>query len=133
MGSLDLDHDGRLTNAELKQGIANSGIKHLGSELEKVMLSLDTDGSGSIDYSEFLAAAIDKKVYLQDDVCWSAFHVFDRNGDGHISVQELQQVLASGDVETAMGSKAVQQLLKDIDTDGNGTIEFSEFMAMMRQ
>ena len=29
---------------------------------------------------------------MKEDVCWAAFRVFDRNGDGHISKEELKQV-----------------------------------------
>ena len=72
---------------------------------------VDADGSGVIDYTEFLAATLDRHVsfnravtpcyvcsdwchrqqYMKEDVCWAAFRVFDRNGDGHISTQELKQ------------------------------------------
>ena len=30
---------------------------------------------------------------MKEDVCWAAFRVFDRNGDGHISKDELKQAL----------------------------------------
>ena len=31
----------------------------------------DTDGSGVIDYTEFLAATLDKKVYVQVGIFWT--------------------------------------------------------------
>ena len=37
---------------------------------------------------------------MKEDVCWAAFRVFDRNGDGHISTQELKQA-RNGDPEAS--------------------------------
>ncbi len=52
------------------------------TDLEELMKDIDSDGSGSIDYTEFIAATVDKKVYIQEDVCWAAFRVFDLDGNG---------------------------------------------------
>merc|ERR1712190_392763 len=92
---MHLDHngDGLLTVAELKEGLAQAGLKEIPEDLQQIMKDVDSDGSGVIDYTEFLAATLDKRLYLQEDVCWAAFRLFDRNGDGHISKEELQAVL----------------------------------------
>ena len=52
-----------------------------------------------IDYTEFLAATLSRKQYMQEDIVWSAFRVFDLDGDGQITREELAQVL-SGDAVT---------------------------------
>ncbi|CAE8598437.1 unnamed protein product, partial [Polarella glacialis] len=93
---------------------------------------IDSDGSGVIDYTEFLAATLDKKAYMQEDVCWSAFRVFDRNGDGTISQDELKMVLNGGDLTSVVGAKAIADLLMEIDGNGDGVIDFQEFLTMMR-
>ena len=58
-----------------------------------------------------------------------SFSLFDRDGDGCITGQEL------GDVMKSMGQhptqSEVQDMINEHDADGNGTIEFPEFMAMM--
>merc|ERR1712046_90543 len=91
--SLDKNGDGCLTVQEMKDGIAKAGLKEIPADLQQIMQDIDSDGSGQIDYTEFLAATLDKRMYLQEDVCWSAFRLFDRNGDGKISQEELKQVL----------------------------------------
>ena len=45
-----------------------------------------------IEYTEFLAAAMERKLYIQRDVCWNAFQVFDLNSDGVITKEELHKV-----------------------------------------
>jgi len=130
---LDKNGDGLLTPAELKDGLAKAGLKEIPPDLQAILEDVDSDGSGVIDYTEFLAATLDKRQYLQEDVCWSAFRLFDRNGDGKISKEELQAVLGDKGVEDALGTKQIAELLKEVDGNGDGVIDFQEFMDMMRK
>eukprot|EP00440_Ansanella_granifera_P010948 gb/GFBE01011872.1/.p1 GENE.gb/GFBE01011872.1/~~gb/GFBE01011872.1/.p1 ORF type:complete len:500 (+),score=152.57 gb/GFBE01011872.1/:1-1500(+) len=129
---IDGNGDGFLTVNELKEGLAKCGLKEIPPDLQQIMQEVDSDGSGMIDYTEFLAATLDKRMYIQEDVCWSAFRVFDRNQDGKISREELQNVLCSNDVEKVIGAKAVADLMNEVDGNGDGHIDFQEFMEMMR-
>jgi calcium-dependent protein kinase len=130
--SLDKNGDGLLTQLELKEGLTKAGLKEIPADLQAILEDVDSDGSGVIDYTEFLAATVDKRAYLQEDVCWSAFRVFDRNGDGNISQKELAQVLASDEVEGALGAQAIAELMQEVDCNGDGNIDFQEFMQMMK-
>mmetsp|Transcript_64545 Transcript_64545/g.163579 ORF Transcript_64545/g.163579 Transcript_64545/m.163579 type:complete len:505 (+) Transcript_64545:102-1616(+) len=130
--ALDGNGDGLLTAAEMKDGLAKAGLKEIPVDLQQILEDVDSDGSGVIDYTEFLAATLDKRAYQQEDVCWSAFRLFDKNGDGKISPQELKQVLENDAVEEIAGAKAIAELMKEIDGNGDGVIDFQEFMQMMK-
>lgn len=130
--ALDENGDGLLTAAELKAGLEKGGLKdNIPGDLQEIMKSIDADGSGVIDYTEFLAATLDRKHFIEEDACWQAFRVFDRDGNGTISQKELAEVLASDDVAGKF-HKDLADLMKMVDTNGDGEIDFQEFMQMMR-
>ena len=55
--------------------------------------SADTDGSGEINYTEFLAATIDKNVFMRESYLKIAFDMFDKDGSGKIDNQEILALL----------------------------------------
>lgn len=62
--------------------------------MEKLFLYLDTNDNDAIDYSEFVAAAIDRKKALSDEKIKMCFKMFDNNNDGSISLKEFKTVLS---------------------------------------
>lgn len=128
---LDNNGDGLLTAQEIKEGLGKAGFEEIPPDLQQIMEEVDSDGNGMIDYTEFLAATLDRKTYLQEDVCWAAFRIFDRDGDGKISKSEIINVLGDGDVRS-LQMRDIVELMNDIDGNGDGEIDFKEFMDMMR-
>ena len=57
-----------------------------------------------------------------------ALEVADVNGDGGIDLEELQKVLLAKDRYT---EDAVASIYKSLDADGNGEIDFDEFVTVM--
>merc|ERR1712008_331372 len=101
------------------EGLAKAGLKDVPPDLQQILQGVDSDGSGVIDYTEFLAATLDKRAYLQQELCWAAFLLFDKNGDGKISKEELNEVLQSGDADDA-AARSMADLMAEVDQNSDG-------------
>lgn len=62
----DKNNDGVLSIDEIRQALDHMEGGQT-KELEQILTSIDTDGSGTINYTEFLAATIDKSIYLKEE------------------------------------------------------------------
>jgi len=129
--AIDTNSDGHISREELEQAMMTlpSGETQAipFGKVKSVFESVDTDGSGLIDYSEFCAAAIKDGAVQCEKAMKAAFRVFDMDGDGHISKAELGHVLASQSEDLG----EIDRLLDPWDADGDGQLSFDEFRAMV--
>ncbi|CAL9052493.1 calmodulin-like [Musa acuminata AAA Group] len=58
-----------------------------------------------------------------------AFCLFDKDGDGCITLEELGTVIKSLGQDPS--EEELQEMIREVDSDGNGTIEFGEFLNLM--
>ncbi|XP_065827890.1 calmodulin-like [Oscarella lobularis] len=58
-----------------------------------------------------------------------AFSLFDKNNDGNITTEELKTVLKA--LGHYPNEAELEAMVEEVDADGNGTIEFEEFLVMM--
>jgi len=119
--ALDKDNNGTITLNELKDVLEKDF--HVDSfEAEKLFSSIDANNDGEICYSEFLAAALQDRCRLHEDILRNAFKRFDVDGDGHITLDNLRAVI--GD---SFDGHDVAQLMVEADTKGDGRISYEEF------
>ena len=58
-----------------------------------------------------------------------AFSLFDKDGDGTITIDELSIVMKS--IGQSSSREAVKEMIGDIDDDDDGEVNFEEFMKLM--
>jgi len=120
--ALDADRDGRLGLEDLKNGLAEP------EEAHDLLLALDSESCGFIQYHEFLQATLNWQETLSAAVLLSAFQAFDRNSNGRIDTSEVRLML-QGEQEVA--TPVWEDVLQDADKDGNGVVDFEEFRQLM--
>ncbi|XP_053990245.1 calcium-dependent protein kinase 5-like [Hylaeus volcanicus] len=129
---LDRDADGVLSNTELSMGLSRMNVQY-SDFLGKIFHEIDTDGNGTIDYTEFIAASLDYRFYEQEVVCREAFHVLDLNGDGKISINEIRHLLQINSRNSTHFDRTLHEMINEVDVNQDGYIDFHEFMEMMRK
>eukprot|EP00928_Gymnodinium_smaydae_P029352 TRINITY_DN22129_c0_g1_i1.p1 TRINITY_DN22129_c0_g1~~TRINITY_DN22129_c0_g1_i1.p1 ORF type:complete len:584 (+),score=173.84 TRINITY_DN22129_c0_g1_i1:138-1889(+) len=132
--SIDRDGNGYVTVEELRQVFVKVGV-NVPQDLTMLMKGSGTDGNDTIEYTEFIAAAMDKKAILKEDVVWEAFKIFDQDGNGTVTKTELLKILTgrtSDKIRRLHGDKAIDTFLEEYDTTGDDVIDFDEFMGMLQ-
>lgn len=92
--------------------------------------AVDTDNSGFIDYAEFVVAATSQSSLTSQEKLHAAFRMFDKDGSGIITADEIREVLCFGGAN-ALSVEAVDAIIKQVDENGDGEIQFEEFVTMM--
>ncbi|XP_009357911.1 calcium-dependent protein kinase SK5-like [Pyrus x bretschneideri] len=126
---IDADGSGSITFDELKEGLRKVGSELMESEIKDLMEAADIDNSGTIDYGEFLAATVHLNKLEREENLLSAFSFFDKDGSGFITIDELSQACK----EFGLGELHLEDMIKEIDQDDDGQIDYGEFAAMMRK
>ena len=127
----DKDGDGRITPEELSTVVRSLGQSPTPEELREMVRDADADGNGTIEFAEFLALMSRQReaANADDNELREAFGVFDRDHDGHISKAELRHVMIS--LGEKLTDEEVEGMIAEADLDGDGLVNFEEFVRMM--
>ncbi|GAA0140847.1 non-receptor serine/threonine protein kinase [Lithospermum erythrorhizon] len=126
---IDTDNSGQITFEELKVGLKRVGANLKESDIYDLMQAADIDNSGTIDYGEFLAATLHLNKVEREDHLYAAFSYFDKDGSGYITADELQEACKEFGIEDI----SLEEMIRDVDQDNDGRIDYNEFVAMMQK
>ena len=129
--AFDLNGDGRLTKDELIEAMSQLMTRgEARDEVEKIMKVIDVDKNGFIEYEEFLRATLNKDKLLSKENIKYAFDMFDKDGSGFISKEEIKAVLGKGK-NNKKKDNVWKDIINQIDLNQDGQISFEEFTEAM--
>lgn len=117
--SIDISHEGTITLKELRRALSK---KYSENDINELFKNVDVNKSGSIDYTEFLAATLEAHISIEEDRIREAFQVFDRSNTGYISRDDLRQILGKN-----TDPSYVESLINGADRNNDNQISWSEF------
>jgi len=101
-------------------------------QINQMIAEVDKDGSGTIDFDEFVHMMTDKMGERDArDELYKAFRIIDKDGNGKISDIDIQRLaIETGEHFTL---DEVREMIEAADENGDGEIDLEEFMKMMRR
>jgi len=126
----DKNGNGTIDEQELILVMRTLGENPTEDQMTCIMYEMDEDGNGKIDFEEFLTSmALRRAMHDSMEDLRMAFELFDKDGDGRISAEELLDAMTT--ITGTMAVEEANELMKEADTDGNGFIDYKEFVAMI--
>lgn len=123
--AIDSDGNGVITIAELADALRGMGLGMIEEEVTELLKGIDIDGDGLIDYPEFLAATMKRNLANKEEYLVNAFNYFDTKKQGVITKADLVQFMGS--------EEQAQEVIDEVDVNGDGLISFEEFVGMMER
>ena len=123
---------GTIDAKELKVAMRALGFEPKKEEIKKMISDIDKDGSGTIDFNEFLemmTAKMGEKDSKEEIL--KAFRLFDDDETGKISFKNLKRV--AKELGENMTDEELQEMIDEADRDGDGEINEEEFMRIMKK
>merc|ERR1711974_156176 len=124
----DCDRDGEISVEELGKVMRTHGFDPTEEDLKDMIRNVDTNANGAIDFNEFIEMMVKGRGHSVEDDVVHAFKVFDRDGDGLISEEELRLTMTN--LGEALTEAEVRHMIAEADM-GDGKINFAEFSRLM--
>ncbi|CAI2366746.1 unnamed protein product [Moneuplotes crassus] len=128
--SIDQNNDGYITVKELQE-VTKDTLSE--AEIKNILLSVDLDKNGAINYSEFIAATMNEMITKDASKMKSAFNFFDRDSNGTIDKHDLKEILKKndGDEIDEQLINYIDEVVDECDLNGDGKIDYKEFYRCM--
>ena len=126
----DKDNNSSISPVDLAAAMKSLGVSPTEYNLQDMINEVDIDGNGSVEFPEFLRMMVRKMKQIDlDDELRVIFNLFDRDRDGFLNVRDLSSTLST--LGEKLSDAEIRDLIQDSDLDGDGMINYHEFVNMM--
>ncbi|XP_069344449.1 calmodulin-1-like [Eulemur rufifrons] len=126
----DKDGDRTITTKELGTVVRSLGPNPTEAALQDMIGEVDAGGNDTIDFPEYLTmmARKMKDTDSEEEIC-EVSRVFGKDGNGYVSAAELCHVMTN--LGEKLADEEVDEMIRDTDIDGDGQVNYEEFILMM--
>ena len=128
---LDKKNQKKLSLEDFQKGFKEANIAISLFELKNIINLLDTDGSESIEYQEFLRALCDKDSLLNKENLRAVFDIIDKDKKGYANIEDIKQFIIGSGNSNLKGS-TIKVLEEHINMDENSKMTFEQFYDLIR-
>lgn len=96
----------------------------IATDLRKLREDLCLSGEESLDWRDFIALMMDKQLVMKEDNLRMVFEHFKKSDQNHIVVSDIVDLVG-------VSQKQAMEIMKLVDRDCDGRIDFGEFRKMM--
>ncbi|XP_038053485.1 calmodulin-A-like [Patiria miniata] len=124
----DKDGNGFISSKELGAVMRSLGQNPTDTELHAMINEADINGDGLVNFEDFMLLMTQRlKVLDRDEGIREAFRAFDKEDKGSFDVAELRYVLSNIQEFIDIPKHEVEEICKEADITGSGTLNFEEF------
>jgi calcium-dependent protein kinase len=123
---MDINKDGFITLDEMQQYFSKI-YKNNKNYIENIFNEIDTNKSGRIEFTQLISALIEQKIYLNEEILKEVFEKLDKDKNGKISNNDILVFLKL----QKNNEKDIEKYVKQYDLNGDGEIDYDEFLKML--
>ena len=132
----DINNEGKI-NLEnfLEQMEKISGEKLEKLDVQNIFENIDTNRNNYIELEEFIKAAVDKTIFLEEKLIKLAFNFFDITNDGFITSDDIIELFRdSTDMDKdKVAKEEFEKTIKSFDMNNDGKIKLEDFSTFMKK
>ena len=141
--SLDTDKSGSLGVAEIQMMVENFGFATTPDQMRDLMMDLDPDGSGQVDYREFLKVFAEDisgteeggvGFDMQEQAAGKRTEFLEKMEKKHLKVQEatcVKDLKAKLKQKAGVAFTSLRKAFRSLDKDGSGALGYDEMRGML--
>lgn len=122
---IDVNNDGTVTLQELDECLKDAHfLPNVTSDLRDLREELSLSGEDSLNWRDFITVMMDKNLVMKEDNLRMVFEHFKKSDPHHIVVSDIVDLVGCTE-------KQAMEIMKLVDANSDGRIDFNEFRKMM--
>ena len=134
-GKIDINGNGKITLIDLTNGLCKLlKNKNMEEDAKRIFENLDVEGTNYLYYEEFIKAAVDKKIFLDEEALKLTFSFFDKEKKGVITFDSILNIFKDSTKkdDNINLEEELKKLINEMNLSSNNlSIDFSSFSQLM--